>query len=190
MATGDTSQSSRPPSVASSAGASGSSRLLSRDGGALARGLCAFWLGGRCYGLDVTLVGGVVQVDGVVPVPRAAATVIGLFNLRGAAVPLVDLALVLDLPAAADADAGGAARPALALSVGGMRLAVLIDRMEGVFKLDRGEVHAGASSDEHPAVQGLFTVDDRPDLAITILSCKVLEESLRRQQHITSGTGR
>ncbi len=174
--------------MTSSAG--GSSRQVSREGGGSSRGLCAFWLGGRCYGLDVGLVGGVVQVEGVVPVPRAAATVLGLFNLRGAAVPLVDLALVLDLPAAVEGAVVTAGRSALALSVGGMRLAAPIDRMEGVFKLDRGEVHPGASSDEHPAVQGLFTVTARPELAITILSGKVLEESLRRQQHITSGAAR
>ena len=190
MATGDTSQGSRPPSVTSSAGAGGSSRQISRESGALSRGLCAFWLGGRCYALDVALVGGVVQVDGVVPVPRAAATVLGLFNLRGAAVPLVDLALVLDLPPAAEGAVTERGHSALALGVNGMRLAVPIDRMEGVFKLDRGELHPGASGEEHPAVQALFTVTDRPDLAVTVLSSKVLEDKLRRQQHITSGAAR
>src|SRR6185295_1390429 len=54
--------------------------------------LCAFWLGEHCYGLQTALVGEVVTVEALTPVPLAPPPVRGLFNLRGAPVALVDLA--------------------------------------------------------------------------------------------------
>src|SRR5438128_15054 len=58
--------------------------------------ICSFWLGTRCFGLDVGLVGEVVTATGVAPVPMTPRCVRGLFNLRGMPVALVDLAEVLE----------------------------------------------------------------------------------------------
>jgi chemotaxis signal transduction protein len=168
--------------------ATGSSRTSARETGELARGLCAFWLGGHCYGLEIGLVGGMVQVEGLVPVPRAPETVLGLFNLRGAALPLVDLARVLSLPVG-EASAAGP-HNALVLHVRGTSLAVPIDRMEGVFKLERGQLHPGAAHDEHPAVHAVFTLSDRRDFAITVLSSRALAEALQRQKFKRTATSR
>src|SRR5687768_6740409 len=73
--------------------------------------LCAFWLGEHCYGLQTALVGEVVTVEALTPVPLAPAPVRGLFNLRGAPVALVDLAQVLELPDASSGDDPRAGKP-------------------------------------------------------------------------------
>ena len=46
----------------------------------LAHPLCTFWLGGRCLGLDVALVGEIVTLSGSTPVPRANDAVRGILD--------------------------------------------------------------------------------------------------------------
>src|SRR5215468_5406751 len=75
----------RPPS------ASGGPSPGAASSAVLDRTICAFWLGRRCFGLDVALVGEVVLVEDYAPVPVSHASVLGLFNLRGAPVALVAL---------------------------------------------------------------------------------------------------
>jgi purine-binding chemotaxis protein CheW len=60
---------------------------------------CAFTLGGHCFAVDVTEAREVVVFDGVTPVPLAPSFVLGLANLRGTVMPVVDLAPLLGLPA-------------------------------------------------------------------------------------------
>ena len=60
-------------------------------------GLCAFWLAGRCLGLDVRWVGEVVALEAMTRVPSARPAVRGLFNLRGEPIVVIDLSELLDL---------------------------------------------------------------------------------------------
>ena len=102
--------------------------------------LCAFWLGEHCYGLQTALVGEVVTVDALTPVPLAPAPVRGLFNLRGAPVALVDLAQVLELGEATVGDEPRVGRPlvALVLRTESLFVGLLIRRMEMVITRGRG----------------------------------------------------
>jgi purine-binding chemotaxis protein CheW len=52
---------------------------------------------GESYALPVDAVLEVAQLEGVTPVPGATPTVLGVRNLRGAVLPVVDLAGVLGL---------------------------------------------------------------------------------------------
>jgi purine-binding chemotaxis protein CheW len=60
---------------------------------------CAFTLGGHRFAVDVTEAREVVVFDGVTPLPLAPSFVLGLANLRGTVMPVVDLAPLLGLPA-------------------------------------------------------------------------------------------
>src|SRR5437763_12605508 len=62
-----------------------------------ARGLCAFWLVGRCFGLDVRWIGEVVVLETMTRIPGARPAIRGIFNLRGEPVVVLDLAGLLDL---------------------------------------------------------------------------------------------
>lgn len=57
-------------------------------------------LAGEMYALPVTEVIEVADVGEVTPLPGSPAAVLGVRNLRGQVVPVVDLAVVLGLPAA------------------------------------------------------------------------------------------
>lgn len=82
-----------------SGSASGQSRSRgSAQAGSLSVGLghlCTFEVGGQRYALSTSLVREIVEVERITRVPRTAAEVMGLFNLRGEPMPLVDLTLVL-----------------------------------------------------------------------------------------------
>lgn len=60
---------------------------------------CAFTLGGHRFAVDVADAREVVVFDDMTPVPLAPSFVLGLANLRGTVMPVVDLAPLLGLPA-------------------------------------------------------------------------------------------
>ena len=59
---------------------------------------CVFTLGGTTFALDVTSAREVAVFEAVTPVPRAPAAVVGVANLRGDVVPIVDARARLGLP--------------------------------------------------------------------------------------------
>lgn len=61
------------------------------------RGLCTFWLGGLCFGIDVLDVQEVIRHQAVTVVPLAPSVVVGLMNLRGQIITCCDLRLRMEL---------------------------------------------------------------------------------------------
>ena len=59
-----------------------------------------FSLGAECFGVDVLSVREIRGWTAVTTIPHAPAGVLGVLNLRGAIVPILDLRLRLNLPAA------------------------------------------------------------------------------------------
>lgn len=72
-----------------------------------ATGWCTFTVAGRHCAVEVTRVQEVLRPLPVTPLPLAPPAVRGLVNLRGHIVPVVDLRVVLGLPAGPAAAAGG-----------------------------------------------------------------------------------
>ena len=63
----------------------------------MSRGLCTFWLDGRCFGIDVGDVQEVVQSQRLTRVPLARPAVLGLLNLRGQILTALDLRRRIEL---------------------------------------------------------------------------------------------
>jgi len=63
----------------------------------MSKGLCTFWLDGRCFGIDVTDVQEVVQFQRLTAVPLARPVVAGLLNLRGQILTALDLRRRMEL---------------------------------------------------------------------------------------------
>ena len=148
--------------------------------------VCVFWLGTQCYGLQSSMVGEVFLVESRVPVPVAPAPVVGLFNLRGTPVALVDLAQVLDLPDAAAMAPPVADRTllALVLRTDTVTVGVHIRKMEAVLPAGRALYHApDAAGCEHPAVAGFLELPDRPELTITLLERQEVLTRLARLRY-------
>lgn len=66
----------------------------------LPRRCVTFRVEGEVYALDVMRVREVLRSAEIVPVPGAPASVLGIINLRGSIVPVIDARLRLGLPAA------------------------------------------------------------------------------------------
>lgn len=84
-----------------SRGSRGSNGQASRvaAGGAGEGYLCTFSVAGQRYALSTSLVRELVEVTRVTTVPCVDPALLGIFNLRGEPMPLVDLSRVLGLPA-------------------------------------------------------------------------------------------
>ena len=143
------------------------------------RGLCAFWLTGRCFGLDIRWVGEVVALDAITRVPDARPAVRGLFNLRGEPIVVLDIAAVLDL--------GGApptGRLGLVLRMAGLAAVIQVERVESVIPPGRGEF-APRSDGEHRAVVGLLDDRGAGGRIVTVLDSHLLLERLQALRYLT-----
>jgi chemotaxis signal transduction protein len=143
-------------------------------------GLCAFWLGGHCLGLDVGMVGEVVSIQSATPVPMTSDAVRGVFNLRGAPVVVLELAEILQLGERADAHG----KVGLILRVGDIVAAAQIDRVEAVIPAGRGEWRPRDPAGDHAAVLGFL--DDRlaSGRVVTVLDPEVLIGRLEALRYI------
>ena len=64
----------------------------------LTQQFCTFFLGGRCFGTPVGMVQEVIQFQPITRVPLAPDVIVGLMNLRGQIVSVLDLRRRLELP--------------------------------------------------------------------------------------------
>ena len=91
---------------------------------------CVVVLGGHRFAVDVSDAREVVVLDATTPVPGAPPAVIGVMNLRGNILPVVEARPLLGLPARPPTDR------ALVLADGEHRAAVLVEAVLGLTTLD------------------------------------------------------
>jgi chemotaxis signal transduction protein len=134
-----------------------------------ARRACLFMLGDRAYAVDVRDAREVVTLDGYTPVPGAPATVVGVFNLRGTVLPLMEARPLLGHAAATPAPGTAA----VVLAAGSWRAAIAIDRVLGLDWFDDVSLSPGQS----PFAAGTFAHGDGD--TITLLDAGQLLAALR-----------
>lgn len=145
---------------------------------------CVFELGARRYALDAAFVGEVVAVTQLVRVPLTPSWYLGLFNLRGTPLSVVDLDAVLRLSAGARAVPDGTLN-ALVFRGEELSVGLHIDKIDAVYAVDRATFEASAARDEHPAVAGVLTFHERGNTVATLLDHRQVAaalESLRSNQ--------
>ena len=133
------------------------------------RRACLFMLGERAYAVDVRDAREVVTLDGYSRVPGAPATVVGVFNLRGTVLPLVEARPLFGHAVTAP----GAGTAAVVLAAGSSRAAVAIDRVLGLGWFDDLTLGPGHG----PFAAGTFTHGDGD--TITLLDADGLLAALR-----------
>lgn len=125
--------------------------------------VCAFWIGAHCFGVSVTMVAEVVEVDSVTEVPLAPDAVLGIFNLRGTPVPMLNIVAAV----APGAEVG--TKIGLVVRWGDALVALAIDRMDGVVPAGIGNVVLAGEGDSNKLVVGFLEVPGRAT-AITLLA--------------------
>ena len=91
--------------------------------GKLPSRVCVFALSKHLYAVDLQHIREVLPLDSITPVPGMPPVVIGMTNVRGSVVPIVDIRLLLELP---QAETG--APFAVVLRHEDYQLAILVDR--------------------------------------------------------------
>jgi chemotaxis signal transduction protein len=137
-----------------------------------ARRACVVMLGGRPFAVDVTDAREVVLLDVTTPVPGAPAALVGLMNLRGSVLPVLEARPLLGLPVRA-----AVGRPrALVLADADRRAGILIERVLGLTGFH--DVQARAASEPGALVVGEL-VDEAGERA-AVLDARAVLSAARR----------
>jgi len=102
-----------------------------------------FRLGNEYYGIDIFRVNEIIRMRDITPVPRTEPHILGLVNLRGKTIPVVDIRIRMNLPETGQAES---TRIIVVESDHG-NVGIVVDAVTEVVSLDRG------------------TIDDAPTLA-------------------------
>jgi purine-binding chemotaxis protein CheW len=132
----------------------GSNRQETCDGGKF----LTFYLDGEEYGLEILTVQEIIGMMDVTPVPRTAAYVRGVINLRGKVIPIVDLRLKFDMPAAERT----AETCIIVVQTRRVQTGIVVDQVSEVLDIPSGNIEAP------PAFGG----DVRTDYILGIGKCE------------------
>jgi hypothetical protein len=162
-------------SKGASKGSAGSAGRETREAGAAH--LCTFIVGGQRFALSTSLVRELVEVTNVTKVPRTDIALLGLFNLRGEPMPLVDMAMVLGTGASPASEK----MPVIIVRSEGMSVGARIDAL-GTVVPNSGLV---ASSDPTPLLLG-FLPPKGNDGPVAVINAVELLARLDRLKRTTS----
>ena len=141
-----------------------------------ARRWCSFLLGAECFAVDSGMVVEVLRSRRLTRVPLAARGVLGLVQLRGRIVPVIDPAE----PLAVSRRSGAAASPHLVIALGEDWYGLIVDEMLEVITIDPERVERPTTGAE--LVQGTFAAADR---LVHLLDPERMIQSLVRQRPAT-----
>ena len=130
--------------------------------------LCAFFVGPVEYAIDIMRIDEILQPQRSTPVPNAPPWVVGVMNLRGGMVPVVDLRARLGIEGAAPARLKS---KWLVCFVGRRRVALIVDGVSEVVRVDRSElkpVPPFVAQGLNPAVIAACGSADRTRLLLNI----------------------
>lgn len=154
-------------------------RLANGEQAALSRWVC-FQLAGQDYGLPITRVSEVVQDLAIESVPGAPPEVLGIANLRGAIVTVLDLRQRLHLPMTGDC----AARYTVIVEQGGERYGVLVDGIADVRKVNEALIQPATGLGEAIHADGILGLHAQGDQLLTLLDASSLLGSITRHAAI------
>jgi purine-binding chemotaxis protein CheW len=144
------------------------------------RRACVVLLGGRPFAVDILDAREVVVLDTPTPVPGAPAPVLGVVNLRGSVLPVVEARRLLGLPVQAGAERGRG----LVLADGERRAAIVIERVLGLTAFDE-VLPLGDDDDRNGLAVGELTGEG--GARATLLDARAVLAALRRPWDAASG---
>jgi len=131
--------------------------------------VCLFEAAGRTFAVDIARAREARAFDDYTVVPLAPAHLMGMMNLRGAIIPLVDLRVLRGLPGRQDT------RQTLIVEANAVRVALAVDRVLGVESLDDPLEPPGDGAEADRLEHGHRR---RGDEAVPILDVEKIVESL------------
>ncbi|MGH7231739.1 MAG: chemotaxis protein CheW [Nitrospiraceae bacterium] len=123
------------------------------------RRVCLISLGGELYAIDLRSVREVFEVESVTPVPGMPAALVGVANLRGVVIPLVDLRFLLGLPVS-----GPPPQFAVVVRHGSRQVGVLVEQVPEIRNLQKDQFLPAvqtARAESRPFVSTVLRIEDR-----------------------------
>jgi len=173
----ESARSSGPRSAGSMHPRSAGSRPHSAGRAEAGRNVCVFDLGGRLYGLDIACISQAITLPGLRRVPATDAAVLGVCNLRGTALTVVDLEAILGFERVSP-EPTVAGLTVLVLQTRGLVVGAKIRRAEAVHPFDAAGFRRASDRGDHPAVAGLLRVGGAKGQVVTLLDADYLGEKL------------
>lgn len=139
--------------------------------GSLTR-VCLLTLGGEVYAVDLRHVREVFEVDVITPVPGMPPALVGVTNVRGSVIPVMDLRRMLNLPTA-----GPATQYAVIIKHGSHQLGVLVEQVPEIRTVQTEQflpTPSGDAREGKPFLTAVLRLDDRMGGVVevpTLLAC-------------------
>lgn len=104
--------------------------------------LCSFQLADALFGLDTMVVQEIIKVPGITKVYQAPQEIIGIINLRGKIVTIIDLAIKLDLPTTVETKN----RRIIIVESDNEPFGLMVDHINDVIHIDADELGAAPAN--------------------------------------------
>ncbi len=124
------------------------------------RELTSFWTGEQEYCVDIMSVREIRGWSAATPLPQSPTYMRGVINLRGAVLPIMDLAERLDLPPTEPSERS----VIIVVQVGERLVGLLVDAVSDILSINPEQIQPtpDVGCDQAKAfVRGLITIDDR-----------------------------
>ncbi len=139
--------------------------------------LVIFSLGKELYGVTIHAVESIIKLQAITQVPRTAAFILGVTNLRGTVVPVLDLRIRFNLAHNEDT----ANTRIVIVNSEGSKVGIVVDEVTEVLKVSRNTIQPPpplSTTIESAFISGIARIDDR--LVILLDLEKVLASSSRQ----------
>jgi len=103
------------------------------------RQLVSFRIGGEEFGVDILMVQEIIRLTTITPIPNASTAILGMINLRGRIIPIVDLRWYLQLSQGGPGTTDRKTR-ILIVELGGHVTGFVVDSVSEVMKVPVGEI--------------------------------------------------
>jgi len=134
--------------------------------------VCLLTIGGEVYAVDLRNVREVFEVDVITPVPGMPSALVGVTNVRGAVIPVMDLRRLLDVPSA-----GPSLRYAVIIRHGHHQVGVLVEKVPEIRTVQTEQflpTPSGDAREGKPFLTAVLRLDDRMGGVVevpTLLAC-------------------
>ena len=130
-----------------------------------------FILGGEEYGVDILKVQEIRGWEPVSPIPNTPDYVLGVLNLRGIVVPIIDLRVRFDLPSAEFGSATVVVIVKVRQNDKERTVGLVVDEISDVYSIIEGNIReapemGGALSTDY--ITGLTTVDEKMIILLNV----------------------
>ncbi len=122
--------------------------------------ICSFQLAEALFGLDTMLVQEIIKVPEITKVYQAPTEIIGIINLRGKIVTIIDLAIKLDLPTTVETKN----RRIIIVESDNEPFGLMVDYINDVIEIDGDELDAAPANvriSQGRFISGVFRNEDQ-----------------------------